>query len=70
MRRLWIASLSRCAAARLRLRERRVSGSFLVSANLRITKSDSPIRRGSASLTYAIGIENLGPAPATGVTVT
>jgi uncharacterized repeat protein (TIGR01451 family) len=41
------------------------------SANLKITKSDSPdpVRVGS-NLTYTIGIENLGPAPATGVTVT
>jgi uncharacterized repeat protein (TIGR01451 family) len=41
------------------------------SADLRITKSDSPdpVRVG-AQLTYAIGVENLGPAPATGVTVT
>lgn len=41
------------------------------SANLRIVKSDSPdpVRVGS-SLTYAIGVENLGPSPATGVTVT
>jgi uncharacterized repeat protein (TIGR01451 family) len=41
------------------------------SANLKITKSDSPdpVRIG-AELTYAIGVENLGPSPATGVTVT
>jgi uncharacterized repeat protein (TIGR01451 family) len=41
------------------------------SANLKITKSDSPdpVRVGS-SLTYTIGVENLGPSPATGVTVT
>jgi uncharacterized repeat protein (TIGR01451 family) len=41
------------------------------SANLRITKSDSPdpVRAG-AQLTYTIGVENLGPDPATGVTVT
>lgn len=41
------------------------------AANLKITKSDSPdpVRAG-ASLTYSIGVENLGPAPATGVTVT
>ena len=41
------------------------------SANLKITKSDSPdpVRVG-ASLTYTIGVENLGPDPATGVTVT
>ncbi|HXQ89084.1 MAG TPA: hypothetical protein VN733_05530 [Solirubrobacterales bacterium] len=41
------------------------------SANLKITKSDSPdpVRVG-ASLTYAIGVENLGPSPASGVTVT
>ncbi len=41
------------------------------SANLKITKSDSPdpVRVGS-SLTYAIGVENLGPSPATGVAVT
>ncbi|HEX6780439.1 MAG TPA: hypothetical protein VF125_00250 [Solirubrobacterales bacterium] len=41
------------------------------SANLKIAKSDSPdpVRVGT-NLTYAIGVENLGPAPATGVTVT
>jgi uncharacterized repeat protein (TIGR01451 family) len=41
------------------------------SANLKITKSDSPdpVRLGQ-SLTYTIGVENLGPSPATGVTVT
>jgi uncharacterized repeat protein (TIGR01451 family) len=41
------------------------------TANLRITKTDSPdpVRVG-ATLTYAIGVENLGPSPATGVTVT
>jgi uncharacterized repeat protein (TIGR01451 family) len=41
------------------------------TANLKITKSDSPdpVRIGS-NLTYAIGVENLGPTPATGVTVT
>jgi uncharacterized repeat protein (TIGR01451 family) len=41
------------------------------SSNLRITKTDSPdpVRVGG-QLTYAIGVENLGPAPATGVTVT
>jgi uncharacterized repeat protein (TIGR01451 family) len=41
------------------------------SANLKITKADSPdpVRVGS-SLTYTIGVENLGPSPATGVTVT
>ncbi|HEX6457198.1 MAG TPA: hypothetical protein VF009_11850 [Solirubrobacterales bacterium] len=41
------------------------------SANLKITKSDSPdpVRVG-AQLTYTIGVENLGPSPATGVTVT
>jgi uncharacterized repeat protein (TIGR01451 family) len=41
------------------------------SSNLKITKSDSPdpVHVGS-QLTYAIGVENLGPAPATGVTVT
>jgi uncharacterized repeat protein (TIGR01451 family) len=41
------------------------------SSNLKITKSDSPdpVRVG-AQLTYAIGVENLGPTPATGVTVT
>lgn len=40
------------------------------SANLKITKSDSPdpVRVGS-SLTYTLGVENLGPDPATGVTV-
>lgn len=41
------------------------------SANLKITKSDSPDpARVGSNLTYAIGVENLGPAPATGVTVT
>lgn len=41
------------------------------ASNLRITKSDSPdpVRVGG-QLTYAIGVENLGPSPATGVTVT
>jgi uncharacterized repeat protein (TIGR01451 family) len=41
------------------------------SANLKITKADSPdpVRVGS-NLTYTIGVENLGPAPATGVAVT
>jgi uncharacterized repeat protein (TIGR01451 family) len=41
------------------------------SSNLRITKSDSPdpVRVGG-QLTYAIGVENRGPSPATGVTVT
>lgn len=41
------------------------------SANLKITKADSPdpVRVG-ASLTYTIGVENLGPSPASGVTVT
>lgn len=41
------------------------------SADLKITKSDSPdpVRVG-AQLTYTIAVENLGPAPATGVTVT
>lgn len=41
------------------------------SANLKITKSDSPdpVRVGQR-LTYTIGVENLGPSPATGVTVT
>ncbi len=41
------------------------------SANLKIAKTDSPdpVRVGS-SLTYTIGVENLGPSPATGVTVT
>lgn len=41
------------------------------SSNLKITKSDSPdpVNVG-AQLTYAIGVENLGPTPATGVTVT
>jgi len=41
------------------------------AANLKITKSDSPDpARVGANLTYTIGVENLGPAPATGVTVT
>lgn len=41
------------------------------SANLKITKTDGPdpVRVG-ASLTYTIAVENLGPDPATGVTVT
>lgn len=41
------------------------------SANLKVTKADSPdpVRVG-ANLTYTIGVENLGPSPATGVTVT
>jgi len=41
------------------------------SANLRITKSDSPdpVRVGS-NLTYTLGVENLGPSPAADVTVT
>lgn len=41
------------------------------SANLKVSKADSPdpVRVG-ASLTYTIGVENLGPDPATGVTVT
>jgi len=40
------------------------------SADLRIVKSDSPdpVRVG-AQLTYTIGVENLSPSPATGVTV-
>lgn len=41
------------------------------TANLKITKTDSPdpVHVGS-QLTYSIGVENLGPSPATGVTVT
>jgi len=41
------------------------------SANLKITKADSPdpVRVGS-SLTYTIGVQDLGPDPATNVTVT
>lgn len=41
------------------------------SANLKITKTDSPdpVHVGS-NLTYTIGVENLGPSPASGVTVT
>jgi uncharacterized repeat protein (TIGR01451 family) len=41
------------------------------ASNLRITKADSPdpVRVGS-QLTYTLGVENLGPAPATGITVT
>jgi uncharacterized repeat protein (TIGR01451 family) len=41
------------------------------TANLKITKSDSPdpVRVGS-QLTYTLGVENLGPQPATNVTVT
>lgn len=41
------------------------------SANLKVTKADSPDpARVGANLTYTIGVENLGPLPATGVTVT
>jgi uncharacterized repeat protein (TIGR01451 family) len=41
------------------------------SANLKITKADSPDpARVGSNLTYTIGVENLGPSPATGVTVT
>jgi uncharacterized repeat protein (TIGR01451 family) len=41
------------------------------SSDLRITKVDSPDpARVGAQLTYTIGVENLGPAPATGVKVT
>jgi uncharacterized repeat protein (TIGR01451 family) len=41
------------------------------TADLRITKSDAPDPVGvGAQLTYAIGVENRGPSPATGVTVT
>jgi uncharacterized repeat protein (TIGR01451 family) len=42
-----------------------------VSSNLKITKSDSPdpVQVGG-QLTYTIAVENLGPSPATGVTVT
>jgi uncharacterized repeat protein (TIGR01451 family) len=40
------------------------------TANLKITKSDSPDPvRGGATLTYTIAVENLGPATATGVSV-
>jgi uncharacterized repeat protein (TIGR01451 family) len=41
------------------------------SSNLKIAKSDSPdpVRVGG-QLTYALSVENLGPTPATGVTVT
>ena len=41
------------------------------TANLKIAKSDSPdpVQVGQ-NLTYTIGVENLGPSPATGVTVT
>jgi uncharacterized repeat protein (TIGR01451 family) len=41
------------------------------TANLKITKTDSPdpVHVGS-QLTYSIGVENLGPSPASGVTVT
>ena len=41
------------------------------TSDLRITKSDGPdpVSVG-AQLTYTIGVENLGPSPATGVTVT
>ena len=41
------------------------------TANLKVTKTDSPDpARVGAGLTYTIGVENLGPSPATGVTVT
>lgn len=41
------------------------------SADLKVTKADSPDpARVGANLTYAIGVENLGPSPASGVTVT
>lgn len=41
------------------------------SSDLKITKADSPDpARVGSSLAYAIGVQNLGPAPATGVTVT
>jgi uncharacterized repeat protein (TIGR01451 family) len=41
------------------------------SSNLRISKSDSPDpARVGSQLTYTIGVENRGPDPATGVTVT
>lgn len=42
-----------------------------VTANLQIKKTDSPdpVRIGQ-QLTYAIAVEDLGPSPATGVTVT
>jgi uncharacterized repeat protein (TIGR01451 family) len=41
------------------------------TANLKIAKSDTPdpVRVGS-ELTYTIGVEDLGPSPASGVTVT
>lgn len=41
------------------------------SSNLSVTKSDSPdpVRVGT-QLTYTVGVEDLGPSPATGVTVT
>lgn len=41
------------------------------TANLKIAKTDSPdpVRVGS-NLTYTISVENVGPSPATGVTVT
>jgi len=41
------------------------------TANLKVTKADSPdpVHVGS-NLTYTIGVENLGPSPATRVTVT
>lgn len=41
------------------------------SSDLKIVKADSPdpVTAG-AQLTYTIGVENLGPSPATGVTVT
>jgi uncharacterized repeat protein (TIGR01451 family) len=41
------------------------------SANLKITKTDSPDPVGvGGNLTYTIGVENIGPSPASGVTVT
>ncbi|MDX6634567.1 MAG: hypothetical protein QOF06_770 [Solirubrobacterales bacterium] len=70
MRRLWIA-LPVAALLIASVFANAGSAAPSGSANLKITKSDSPDpARVGSSLTYSIGVENLGPAPATGVTVT
>lgn len=47
------------------------SAAETASSNLSLTKSDNPdpVRIGT-QLTYTLGVEDLGPSPATGVTVT